>query len=223
MTTQPLKRDPLQNVARTNLLFELSLLGDSYEPVYDRLTELASEIIGVPVSLMSMVAENRQFFKSEVGLPEEWAKKRQTPLSHSFCKHVVRQNEPLIVNDAREDERVKYNLAIRDLDVIGYLGIPMTLEDGNTLGSFCVIDNQPRNWTDTEIKIMRELAAIVTLEFDARAYARRNKISEADLHHLQQRLLAFADSINPNQNKLQILDDIIAGRTTHDLYEVIPS
>lgn len=221
MTIINTKRDPIQNVERTNILFELSLLGEAYEPVYDRLTELASKIIGVPVSLMSMVVENRQFFKSEVGLPEEWSKKRQTGLSHSFCKHVVRQNEPLIVNDAREDERVKYNLAIRDLNVIDYLGIPMTLADGNTLGSFCVIDDKPHNWTETEIKIMRELAAIVTLEFDARAYARRKRISEEDLQNLQNRLLAFADSINPNQSKLQTLDDIIAARSTHDLYEVV--
>lgn len=77
----------------------------------------------VPVALISLVDEDRQFFVSQQGLPEPWAKARQTPLSHSFCQHVVATGDPLIVSDARENPLVCGNLAIRDLNVIAYLGL----------------------------------------------------------------------------------------------------
>jgi GAF domain-containing protein len=106
---------------------------------------------------------------------------RQTPLSHSFCKHVVTDNQPLIVDDAREHPILKDNKATAYLGVVGYLGMPLTTADGHPIGSFCVIDDQPREWTDEEIDIIRELAMSVMTEIDLRAQIAAREIAEAEL------------------------------------------
>ncbi len=159
----------IQNPDRLAVLHRLELLDSPTEAAFDRLTSLASKIVKAPVSLVSLVDADRQFFKSFVGLAEPWASKRETPISHAFCQHVVAQNEPLIVNDAREHPLVYDNMGITELDIVGYLGMPLTLHDGTGLGSFCVIDHKPRIWTPEEIDIMRELAVSVMTEIELRA------------------------------------------------------
>lgn len=159
----------ISNPQRLRALDQRVLLDTPAEEAFDRMTRLASYILNVPVSLVSLVAADRQFFKSAVGLPEPWASERQTPLSHSFCQHVVVTNSPLVIEDAREHPLVHDNLAIPDLNVIGYLGIPLTTAQGEGLGSFCAIDSTPRQWTEQEIHIMQELAKSVMTEIELRS------------------------------------------------------
>jgi len=137
----------------------MALMDTPTEDMFDNLTHLATRLLGAPVSLISLVDGNRQWFKSIVGLPDPWASRRQTPLSHSFCQYVVTSQKPLIITDARKVDFLKDNLAIPDLNVIGYLGMPLTTTDGHTLGSLCVIDSQPRDWTQDEVEIVHDLAA----------------------------------------------------------------
>lgn len=162
----------LLRTERTKLLQELDLLRSGGDDLYDRLTDLASEIIGTPVSLLSIVVSDRQVFKSEHGLADPWKAQGETSLSHSFCQHVVATNQPLIVEDARKNDLLKDNLAIPDLNVIGYLGIPITMTDGQRLGSFCVIDTEPHDWSYVEIALVKEMAQLLTREIDLRAKAR---------------------------------------------------
>jgi signal transduction histidine kinase len=96
------------------------------------------------VALVSLVDRERQFFKSSVGLPAPWATSRETPLSHSFCQHVVSSDRHLSVADARTHPLLRDNLAIADLGAIAYLGIPLTTAEGFTLGSFCAIERVVR-------------------------------------------------------------------------------
>ena len=190
-------QERLHNQERMRILRDLALLDRSKDTLYDRLTQLASDVIAAPVSLVSMVAQDYQFFKSYTGLPEPWASDRMTPLSHSFCQHVVASNEPLIVSDAREVDFLKDNQAIPDLDVIGYLGMPLTLPDGRRLGSFCVIDSEPREWTETEIEIVRGLAAIIVLEIDLQAAANLDPSRQSKLDAARasiEKLLTAVDS-----------------------------
>ena len=161
--------DPLADPGRLDALRRSALLDTPAEGAFDRLTRLATQILGVPVSLVSLVDGDRQFFKSAVGLPEPWATRRETPLSHSFCQHVVRDAVPLIVPDARLDPAFVDNLAIGDIGVVAYAGIPIVTSDGHTLGSFCAIDSKPRQWTAQEIATLRELTALVVSEIELRA------------------------------------------------------
>lgn len=134
----------------------------------DRLTRLATRLIGVPISLVSLVDEHRQFFAAQHGLGEPWATARETPHSHSFCKHVVATGEPLIVEDAREVDFLKDNLAIPDLGVIAYAGVPLRISSGEVLGSFCAIGLEPRKWSAADLDVLRTLGDAAIAEIDLR-------------------------------------------------------
>ena len=134
-------------------------------PALDRIADVASRVLNAPVSFVTLVDEDRQVFAGCIGLVKEpWASDRSTPLSHSFCQHAVAKREPLIVGDAREDPVLKTNLAVRDLDVIAYLGVPLIGPDGAALGSLCVIDDKPRLWTTEQVEILSALAHSVVTE-----------------------------------------------------------
>src|SRR5688500_4721081 len=96
----------LNDQERLAALRRTGLMDGAPEERFDRLTRLAARTLRVPVALVSLVDDNRQFFKSCVGLTEPWASMRQTPLTHSFCQHAVMTGRPLIINDARADPLV---------------------------------------------------------------------------------------------------------------------
>lgn len=175
----------LNDPKRLEVLAATALLESPPEEAFDRLTRLASDILDAPVALVSLVDSDHQFFKSQVGLPDPWAAQRATPLTHSFCQHVVASATPLIVADARLHPLLKNNEAIRDLKVIAYLGIPLTMPGGQTLGSFCTIDGQPRTWTEREIKIMQDLASFVMTEIELRLLARHFQVNYLELRNLE--------------------------------------
>ncbi|RYD64085.1 MAG: GAF domain-containing protein, partial [Verrucomicrobiaceae bacterium] len=153
---------------RQTALEATALLDTPPEAAFDRITRLVSELLNAPVALVSLVDSKRQFFKSSCGLAEPWASKRQTPLSHSFCQHVAASGTPLVITDAREHPLVLENLAIRDLKVIAYLGMPIKTPTGHTLGSLCAIDHVPRQWTEQEQSRLADLAEVVMSEIEIR-------------------------------------------------------
>jgi hypothetical protein len=158
----------LAEPGRLAALQAAALLDSPPDESFDRLTRLAAKLVNAPVALVSAVDRERQFFKSCLGLPEPWATRRETPLSHSFCQHVVAAREPVIVSDARKDERLLDNLAIRDLGVIAYLGVPLITRDGHAIGTLCVIDHEPRMWTSDEISLVKDVAAAAVTEITLR-------------------------------------------------------
>ncbi|MGB7485437.1 MAG: GAF domain-containing protein, partial [Phormidesmis sp.] len=175
----------LRELERLILLRATDLLDTPAEESFDRFTRLASSILQTPVALVSLVDQNRQYFKSCIGLPAPWATSRQTPLSHSFCQHVVSTAEPLVVADARLHPLVKDNLAIAELGVIAYLGIPLTVSEGHVLGALCVIDTQPREWTSRDIETLKELAALVVEQIELRLLATRLHTDYLKLRQLE--------------------------------------
>ena len=170
---------------RLDVLIAANLLDTPEEENFDRFTRLASAILETPVALVSLVDRHRQFFKSSVGLPEPWATSRETPISHSFCQHVVTTAKPLCVADARIHPLLRDNLAIVDLGVIAYLGIPLTTTEGYTLGSFCAIDVMPRKWSDRDIEILTDLAALVTEKIELRLFAKQIHTDYLQLRNLE--------------------------------------
>jgi GAF domain-containing protein len=165
----------LEIVHNLNRLAELrrtALLDTPPEEPFDRLTRLATRLCKAPVALVSLVDRDRQFFKSAQGLPEPWQSRRETPLSHSFCKHAVaRPTEPLVVRDARKDSMFKDNPAVRELGIVAYAGVPLTLW-GQALGTLCVIDTEPRAWSFDEVETLKDLAGCVMREIDLRTRLR---------------------------------------------------
>jgi GAF domain-containing protein len=153
-------RDP----ARLEALRATGLLDSPPEPGFDRHARLAAQMMNAPVALVSLVDEDRQFFKSCLGVAEPWATDRATPLSHSFCQHAVAAREPLVVTDAREHPVLRENPAIRDMGAIAYAGVPLIDPEGYALGTLCVIDSRPRQWSSGQVEMLGDLAASVVSE-----------------------------------------------------------
>lgn len=147
---------------------ETGLLDSDPEEAFDRLTALAGRLAGAPVALLTVLDNNRQFFKAQVGLREPWAGRRETPLTHSFCQYVAATDKPLVVDDARNRPWLEDNRAIEELGVIAYCGVPLRTSSGQAIGSLCVIDSVPRDWQHELPSILEELARSVMAEVELR-------------------------------------------------------
>jgi len=152
---------------RLEALRAADLLDTPAEEAFDRLTRLATRLLNVPVALVTVVDRDRQFFKSCVGLPEPWATKRETPLTHSFCQYTVETGEPLIVEDARTHPLVRANLAVPELNVVAYAGVPLVV-GGQVLATFCAIDTKPRHWPPADVAALEDLARAAATEIELR-------------------------------------------------------
>ncbi|HEX6039833.1 PAS domain S-box protein [Longimicrobium sp.] len=153
---------------RLETLRRTGLLDGPGEAAFDRLSACAVRLLRVPAALVTLVSDDRQCFTGCVGLPEPWMSARETPLSHSFCQHVVATGGPLVIRDAREHPQLRASPAIADLRVVGYLGVPLLAPDGSVLGSFCAIDRDPRAWTDEEVRGVQDLARWAAAEVELR-------------------------------------------------------
>jgi two-component sensor histidine kinase len=215
--------DSLRNPERLAALAETGLPDSEAEEAFDRLTRMVTRLLEVPVSLVSLVDDRRQFFKSLQGLRGWAAAKRETPLSHSFCQHVVIQQKPLIVTDAERDPRVRENLAIPDLGVKAYLGVPLILASGHVIGSLCAIDTSPRQWSEADLKSLSDVADIVMSEIGLRREIAKRRLAEesqelliAELHHRVKNTLSTVQAlIQLNLRSSPSIDDFrgtIAGR-----------
>ena len=156
----------VRDANRVRALRATGLLDSPVEEAFDRLARIAAEALNAPVALVSLVDENRQFFKSCIGLPEPWASERSTPLSHSFCQHTVAEGEPLVIDNAREHPELKDNAAIGDMNVVAYAGIPLVDRDGFVLGTLCAIDDKPRHWTASQVSLLKDIAQSVSREIE---------------------------------------------------------
>ncbi|HZN54578.1 MAG TPA: sigma 54-interacting transcriptional regulator [Candidatus Polarisedimenticolaceae bacterium] len=161
----------LQDEARLDALRRTSLLDSPPEEAFDRLTRMATTVLRVPVAVVSLVDRDRQFYKSHCGLGEPLATWRQNPLTYSFCKFAVGLREPFVVPDARRDPRVAHYPTIVELGVAAYAGIPLMSADGHALGTFSVVDSEPRDWTEHDLGVLRVLATCTMSEIELRCLA----------------------------------------------------
>ena len=152
----------VSQVFRESESIELGASLSERDARFDKLTNIASLAMRAPVSLLTIIddAGGQQIFKSASGLTGELFQTRSTPLSHSFCKYVRDSGKPLLVRDARTHPELKYNPAVAEFGIIGYLGVPFRNEQGNVVGAFCCIDHQPRSWNENDVEILTRLASI---------------------------------------------------------------
>ena len=159
--------DPLRDPARLAALHATALLDSAPEESFDRLTRIAAEFLDAPLAVVNLVDDQRQFAKSCFA-PAGWPDEPSSPLVDSYCRWTIIEREPVVVSDAREDERVRDSAFLRDLNLVSYLGIPLILSNGHALGTLCVGGFEPRNWTDREVQLLADLAASVTTEVELR-------------------------------------------------------
>ena len=183
-----LPSDPLTRRSRLAAVRATGLLDGAESPVLDRLTRLATRLIGAPIALVSLIDDTGQHFPGMTGFAGFNGSTRGTPLSHSFCQQVVARSEPLIVTDATRDDRVRENPAIIDMGVIAYAGVPLTTSDGETLGALCAIDSSPHPWTSAQIDTLRDLAAAAISELELQSALRVIRERETRLQLLTEKL-----------------------------------
>jgi GAF domain-containing protein len=162
----------LMDPKRLRALRETALMDSPAEASFDRFTRLASLTLNTPTSIVSVIDADRHFLKSCVGVPEPWAGRRELPMSHSFCKFVVAEKRPLIVDDARLVPHLKDTPGLLDMNVVAYVGMPLFTPEQYPLGTLCVADRQPRKWTARDITILQDLSAALMAEIELRMLKR---------------------------------------------------
>ena len=195
----------IDDAARLEALRRTCLLDSPPEEAFDRLTSLATSVLRVPVAYVSLVDDRRQFFKSQRGLAEPLAAARETPLSHSFCRHAVESREPLLVPDAREHPTLRHNPAVSEHGIIAYAGIPLITSGGHALGAFCVVDRAPHAWTPEEIEVLRVLARSAVSEIELRGLAAELTSLSA---HLQTLVESRTTELRASEERLRVLLDV---------------
>jgi signal transduction histidine kinase len=173
----------LADPTRLAAVARLGLIGTPHEEAFDRLTRLATRLLGTPGALVNLITDEGQFCKSSLGLPEPWASEG-LPLTYGLCPYTVASGEPLLVTDARCDPRFQENPGVRELGVVGYAGVPLLTSDGQAVGAFCAFDDHPHAWTAEDHATLQDLAAaaMVELELRAAAVALRERARQAELN-----------------------------------------
>ncbi|MEQ9643214.1 MAG: diguanylate cyclase [Alphaproteobacteria bacterium] len=174
MSAPPL---PSNESARLACLRDYRVLDTAPEEAFDRVTRLAAGILGVPISLVSLVDADRQWFKSRVGLDAT-----ETPRDFAFCAHAICDHEVMEVPDARRDDRFCDNPLVTGAPHIRfYAGAPLETADGHRLGTLCAIDTEPRQLDSDQKQQLHDLASIVIDELELRHLAERSRQAEARL------------------------------------------
>ena len=155
-------KTPTKEAARLAALEQYNILDTPPEQSYDDITSLAAFICDVPIALISLVDADRQWFKSKVGIDV-----RETSRDVSFCAHAIAGTDIMVVNDALEDERFSENQLVTCAPNIRfYAGVPLVTPEGHPLGTLCVIDHQPRELSDHQIKTLKSLARQVVTQLE---------------------------------------------------------
>jgi GAF domain-containing protein len=155
---------PADDKKRLRVLWQYDLLDTMPEEVFDDLTELAARICEAPIALITLVDEDRQWFKSKVGVTIS-----ETSRDISFCGHAICQSDLFIVPDATKDERFAHNpLVVSEPKIRFYAGMPLVTPDGHALGTLCVIDKVPRELRPEQQQALRVLARHVMTQLELR-------------------------------------------------------
>jgi len=154
---------PANESQRLQTLRDLNLLDTPPEERFDRVTRLAKQVFSTSIALVSLVDEDRQWFKSRQGLDAE-----ETPRDISFCGHAILDDKIMVVNNAANDERFCDNpLVCGSPNISFYAGYPLAAPDGSRIGTLCVIDDKPKDVTAEQLQLLRELGRMVEEELIA--------------------------------------------------------
>ncbi|OOE99290.1 histidine kinase [Salinivibrio sp. MA351] len=183
---------PDNEAERQQALDETELLNSGADPRFERITRLCLDLFSVPIALVSLIDRERQYFKSRQGVDAS-----ETPRDISFCGHAILGSEPLIVENALDDMRFCDNpLVCGAPDIRFYAGMPIHSSEGYRLGTLCLIDNQPRQFSEENVAQLKNLAGMVEDLIWTDTYQRRESTA------LQQQLQASHNEMTSLVNNI---------------------
>ncbi|MCA8863580.1 MULTISPECIES: ATP-binding protein [unclassified Halomonas] len=168
---------PHNETERLAVLHALEVLDTPHDSAFERLTQLARDLFGVPIALVSLIDKERQWFKSHQGLEA-----CETNRTVSFCAHAIAHDAPLVIEDTHKDARFADNPLVNDAPRIRfYAGYPLRPLEGMAIGTLCIIDRQPRQFSERDLTLLSSLAGQVE------ELLRQHKL-QLELSHTAQRM-----------------------------------
>ncbi len=205
---------PHNELDRLRALRSYNILDTLSEKEYDQLTAISSQICGCSISVISLIDENRQWFKSSFGLNVS-----ETERQVAFCAHAINKpNEMLVVPDARLDDRFHDNpLVTRDPHLAFYAGVPLVNEEGMALGTLCVLDNEPKTLSESQLSALNALAdqVMILLELRRNKKALEDKLQQEKERNKELEQFAFiaAHDLKSPLNGIVSMSELLM--TTH--------
>lgn len=204
---------PANESARLKALASYKLLDTSPEAVYDEITKISAEISGTPTAFLSLLDENREWFKSKQNIEAV-----EEPRDVSFCAHAILEPEIMIVPDARYDERFHDNpLTTGGPRIVFYAGVPIINEEGFPLGVLAVTDSRKRDLSEQKLVFLKALAKLVATHFELRKLKMQlggGNHSEQETYQVLKAMLHEIDKLFSNNPRLDQIESI---QTAHNL------
>lgn len=183
---------PANEEQRLAILKEYGLLDTFPDEDYDNITKLVSTICEVPISLITLIDRDRNFFKSHHGIPFQ-----ESPREISFCGHAIVSDEPIfIIKDSRLDERFIENPLIEEASAIFYAGVPLVNPEGYALGTLCIFDHQPRTLSDAQKEALIILGKQVVNSMELRRQNLKLETAKSQLTQHNLELKKFASHVS---------------------------
>ena len=197
MKSPDLPENELQRIAA---LRAMDVLFTPSEERFDRITRIASKLLGMPIALISLITSDSQWFKSAQGLDVP-----ETSREISFCGHAINDDETFVVDDAAEDQRFFDNpLVTGDPNIRFYAGHPLHSVDGNRVGTLCIIDRKPRTLTTEQLQLLQDLAAIAESELQRGQLSESQRDLVREMDDLKRR--ASIDGLTRLWNRAAIME-----------------
>ena len=210
---------PANETYRLSTLQGLNLLDTPAEERFDRLARIAKRLFNVPIVLIVLIDSDRQWFKSAIGVDIN-----ETPRSVSFCGHTILEDQISIVNDAHLDHRFVDNPMVTDAPHIRfYAGRPINAANGEPIGTLCIADDKPRQFSQTDIRLMNDMVELVEKETnfpDLKILNNRLMRSEQDL---LDSLLQLRNNERHERSRNKSLELISRGYPLHEVLNSIVS
>lgn len=203
-------KEPLatnQENIRLQTLYDYEILDTEFELEFDNLVKLASQICEAPISLISLVEKDRQWFKANTGLDAT-----ETSRSVSFCAHAIHQDEIFIVEDASKDERFTNNpLVLGEPHIRFYAGMPLKAPNNQNIGTLCIIDERPRQLTDNQKFALETLSNQVMKLLEHRIKIRETEVQKKQIVQLdEQKNKVLSVILNDISTPLNILESTLS-------------
>ncbi|WP_163868740.1 GAF domain-containing sensor histidine kinase [Myxococcus eversor] len=162
---------------RLQAIRETGLMDTPPEEAFDRLARLAAQLLDVPLTIMSLVDADRQFFKADYGLASPFKETRTLPIDASLCRYTL-EGEPIISSNAPADVFLKFHPSTGPWGIVALIVLPLINPEGHVLGTFCCIQPKVREWTEQDLTVMRELTASIMTEVNLRNQIKKLKTEQ---------------------------------------------